>query len=89
LHEDLPIRALRDLRIVRDEKDREAVLFAELEQELEDLFAGSGVERAGRLVGELETRATRDGARDGHTLSLAARKLRRPVASPFAQTHAP
>src|SRR6186713_1828423 len=50
--ENLPVGALGNARVVRHEQDGEAVLFAELEQEREDLLARAGVERAGRLVGE-------------------------------------
>src|SRR6185436_3361949 len=83
--EDLAVGAFGDARIVRDEEDGEAVLLAQLEQELEDFFTGSRVERAGRLVGEKHAWAACDGAGNGDALPLSAGKLGRSVAASLAE----
>ena len=53
------------------------MLVADTVEQLEDLRAGLGVERARRLVGEQEPRAVRERARDGDALTLAAGNLSR------------
>ena len=63
---------LGDVRLVRDEDDRAAVLLVELLERPEDDLAGSGVEVAGRFVGEDQGRVVDEGARDGDALDLPA-----------------
>ena len=53
--------------------------FGDLPQQHEDLLAGPGVQRSGRLVGEDDLRAGHQRPGDGHALLLAAGELRRTV----------
>jgi hypothetical protein len=48
-----------------------------VEQQVDDLGPGGGVEVAGRLVGQQQLGRGRRGAGDGDALLLAARQLRR------------
>ena len=73
---------LRELRIVRDEHDRRAAPAIDVDQEVDDLVAGAGVEIAGRLVGEQDRRLVGQRPRDRHALLLAAGELRRIVMAP-------
>ena len=74
----------RQLRVVRDHDDE--LIFCNLLQQIHDLYARFAVERAGRLVGEQDVRVVDDGARDGHTLHLAAGHLVRRLVELVAQT---
>src|SRR5438067_6559449 len=63
-----------DLEVVRREDDRHAALGAQVEQELDDLGRGLGVEVAGRLVREQQAGLVQERARDRDPLLLAARE---------------
>ena len=73
-------------RIVGDHHDGLSHLADRLAHERQDLGARTGVEVAGRLVGEDDLRPA--GQRPGHchTLLLAAGQLRRSMAEPVAET---
>src|SRR5690606_6918585 len=62
------IAALREAGVVGDEKERRAVLRAQLEEEVDHEPAGRLVEIAGRLVGEQKLRPGGEGARQGDAL---------------------
>ena len=65
---------VRDVYIVRDHDDRDALVVQRPEQ-LHDLCAGLAVQCAGRFVGEQNFRIIDNGARNGDTLTLTAGKL--------------
>ena len=67
---------VHDLLVVRGHQHGRAQL-VDLDQELDDLPAGDGVEVAGRLVGDEDRRIVDERAGDGGPLLLAARQLRR------------
>ena len=69
-----------------DHRDRLAVLLGGGAQEREHLARGSRVEIAGRLVGEDDRRAGRQGAGDRHALLLTAGELTRTVRQPVAES---
>src|SRR3954468_9383734 len=71
-------RARGDVRLVRDDDDRDAAPVDGLEQ-IHELVRSVGIERARRLVREHELRLADERARDGDALPLAARKLGRQV----------
>ena len=73
------------MRVVGDHHDRLARLVDRLAHEREDLDAGAGVERAGRLVGEDDLGPRHERARDGDPLLLAARELARQVLEAVTQ----
>src|SRR5688572_20795451 len=83
-----PLAALGELHIVRDEDERRAALAVHLEEKIDHVLAGGGIEVPGGLVGEEELGFGHEGARDGHTLLLAAGELARIVSEAFAQAHA-
>ena len=56
-----------------------------LEQQLDNIVPGCDIEIAGRLVGEDQRRARGNGAGDGNTLLLAARKLGGIMIEPVAK----
>ncbi len=58
----------------------------EREQQVGDAIAGLAIEVAGRFIGEQHPRPAAEGARQRHTLLLAAGQLRRQVIEPFAQS---
>jgi hypothetical protein len=66
-------------RVVRHYHHGLAQPVHDLPEQTEDLSAGAGVQRPGRLVGEDHRRAGHQRSCDRHPLLLAARKLRRPV----------
>ena len=74
--------------VVRDEQDRHATPLAQRAEQLDDLRACRGVERAGRLVREQELRLVRERPGDRDPLALAARerggdgRARWPIAQP-------
>lgn len=55
-------------------------------QQIGDAIAGLAIEVAGRFIGEQHPRPAAEGARQRHTLLLAAGQLRRQVIEPFAQS---
>ena len=67
------------LRIVRDEHDGGLAAAVDVDQEIDDLVAGAGVEVPGRLVGQQDRGLVRERPRDRDALLLAARELRRIV----------
>ena len=62
--------------IVGDHHDRPARC-SELAQQRQDLFAGLGIQAAGRLVGQDDRRIVDDRPRDGNSALLAPRELGR------------
>ena len=80
-------RAVGDLLRVRDEHDR-CSLRVQLAEDLHDLTAGSGVQRAGRLVGEQDARLYDHRTGDRHALALTAGELVRIKVHAFFQPNA-
>ena len=77
-----------DRGVVRDRHDRRARR-VQLLQQREDVRAGAGVQVAGGLVGEQDRGAADQRAGDRDALALAARELRRRVASTGAPARPP
>ena len=75
---DRAVRMARVARIVRDHDDRRA-LAVQIAQQLHHRLAVRRIEVSRGLVSEENERLARDGARDGDTLLLTARELRRIV----------
>src|SRR5262249_52844189 len=69
----LPLGEAGNREIVRHDHDRVA-LAMQLREELQNLVAGLGIERPGRLVGEQERRVVGQSARDRDPLPLSAGK---------------
>ena len=61
--------------IVRDEDHREAELFAQFVEQVDDLLLHRDVERGGRFVGDDELGVAGQGHGDEHALALAAGEL--------------
>ncbi len=61
-----------DRVVVGDDDEAVGALLVELEEEVDDLAAGGGIEVAGRFVGEEEGGVVAEGAGDGDALLLAA-----------------
>ena len=78
---DDPGRSRGEPLIVRHHDDRGPGLVEFLEDG-DDLVAHLAVEIPGGLIGEQDARAADDRPRDGDTLALAPRKLRREVRRP-------
>ncbi len=70
---------LHQRRVVGGEQRGHALGADDGTQQAHDLLAGFRVELAGRLVGEQQPRAGREGAGDGDALLLAAGQFARPV----------
>jgi len=83
-HDHCALRHRSDLRVVRDDDDR-AALLVEVTQDREHIAAGDRVEVACRLVGEDEVRVGDEGSSDRDSLLLAARQLRRSVVDAIAE----
>src|SRR5262249_41184600 len=64
-----------DTQIVGDEDDGHALATLEIREEGEDLRLGGDVEGGGRLVGDQDARAAREGKGDHGALAEASRKL--------------
>ncbi len=75
------------VRVVGDDDDGDALAVQLLEQ-IEDLLAGVGVQRAGRLVGQDDIRPVDQGAGDGDALLLAAGEFVGAVVGAVAQADA-
>src|SRR5688500_56288 len=75
---------VHDLLVVRGHQHGRAEL-VDLDEELNDLPAGDGVEVAGRLVGDEDRRIVDERAGDGGPLLLPARQLRREVVGVLVQ----
>ena len=73
--EDVVRDVARAGEIVRDVQKREAVLFLQLQHEIQDPDADRDVEHARRLVGEDDLRLDGECARDRDALALTAREL--------------
>ena len=67
----LPLAALRDARIVRDQQQCRAVPCLLLEEAIDDQATRRGVEISRRLVREQQFRPGDKGAGDRHALLLA------------------
>jgi hypothetical protein len=76
-----------DLGLVGDKHDRLS-FGVERRKNTHDLFAGLGVESAGRLVGQHEGRLDHDGSRYGDSLFLSPGKLVRLILDLLEQTDA-
>ena len=87
-HLDDALAVLRDVRLVRDQHDRDA-LIVQLLEERHDLDRHVAVEVSRRLVGEQQRRARHERARDRDALLLTARQLARMVIEPIAEPDAP
>ncbi len=74
-----------DLFLVGDDDERVALVGEGL-KELEDFFAGAGVEISSRLVGEEDRRAVDEGAGDGDALALAAGHFVRAMVHAIGET---
>src|SRR5215203_1524512 len=79
LQRDQPVRVGGGDRVVGDHHHRLVELVDRLAQQLHHVGAGFGVEVAGRLVGEDDSRFADQGAGDRDALLLAAGELRRTV----------
>ena len=75
------------LGIVRDHDDQAVV--CDFREQVHDLDARLGVERAGGLVGQQDLRVVDEGARDGDALHLPAGKLAGLLVHVLGQAHAP
>ena len=64
-----------------------ARLTIDVEQQVDDVLAVVGIEIAGRLVGQQHLGLVRECPREGDTLLLAARQLRRVVVHAGVETH--
>ena len=74
-------------RIVRDHDDQAVV--CDFREQVHDLDARLGVERAGGLVGQQDLRVVDEGARDGDALHLPAGKLTGLLVDVLGQADAP
>ena len=81
-----PVAAPGDGVVMGDQHQRRAVLLLQREQDVDDDGAGVAVQVARRLVGQQQPRPHHEGAGEGDALLLTARKLRRIVLQPVAQT---
>ena len=75
-----------DIGIVCDDHERDASVFAYLQQQIEHVAAVRAVEIAGRFVGEDQRRIVGQRPRDRDALLLAARQLRRIVMTAIVQS---
>src|SRR5512139_2427858 len=75
----------RDVGLVGDHDDGQALLLVEGLEDVHDLRARLAVEIAGRLVGQDQGRIVEQGPGDGHALLLAARQLVGLVVGPFLE----
>src|SRR5436190_8567793 len=76
------VRLAGELGIVRHQHHRRRAPAIDVDEQVDDLVAGAGIEVAGRLVGEQDRGLVGEGARDRHALLLASRELRRIVMAP-------
>ena len=74
---DMVAHALHHAHLVRDDDDRDAELFIDVADQLEDLARGLWVERARRLVAQQDLGVRRQRAGNGDALLLTAGELRR------------
>ena len=75
------------IHLVGDEEDGEAEVAAQLTEERDDRRRRFGVEAGGRLVGEQDGRAQREGSGDAHPLPLSAGELVREVVGTIGEAH--
>ena len=85
-HVDHALRRARELLVMGDDDDRRPVR-VQAAEEADDFLPGSGVELAGRLVGEEQGRPVGERAGDRHALLLAPGELRRAVALTRPESH--
>ena len=83
-----PFRVLRDVRLVRDQHDGQALLVIQCLQNVHDLDRCPAVQVPGRLIGQQDRRPVHQPARNGHALLLPAGKLRRMMPGAFGESHA-
>jgi hypothetical protein len=74
-----------ELRVVRGDDHRRAVVGSQVPEQVDDLAAGGGIEIAGRLVGEHDARLDRERARDRDPLPLASGQVPRQVVGARSQ----
>ena len=74
-HRDHAVRIRRDVGLVSDHDDGDALLAVERDERLHDLVRVAGVEIARGLVGQEEPRRVDQGPRDCHALLLSAGEL--------------
>src|SRR5262245_49747521 len=84
-HLDPAAAARGERRIVGDQQQGGAMPPGEVEQQVDDLAAGFGVEIAGRLVSQQQPRAGCRGTGQRDALLLAARQLAGIVGQPLAE----
>ena len=70
-------------QVVRNIKDGRSHIAVQCREELEDFGLSDGIQRAGRFVGEEQSRPMENGHRDADTLSLAKTQLGRTAAKKF------
>ncbi len=58
---------------MRDDENRRAFVIGDVLEQIDDVAAGSGIQRRCRLIGEDQPRTIRQRSRDGNPLPLAAR----------------
>src|SRR5579864_4747879 len=87
LERDDPRSVLGDLRLVRNEDDRDAALLFEPLENVHHFDAGPAVEIARRLVREKNRGIVQERARDGDPLLLTARQLVGMVLGPVGQAY--
>src|SRR5882672_10402770 len=75
LERDNTLAILRNIGLVSHHDDADALLAVQALENRHDLDAGAGIERAGGLVGEDDSRVVDQAAGDGHALLLAAGEL--------------
>src|SRR3954468_10213003 len=75
--DDIPLRILSDILLVRYEHDAEAVLLVESLQDLHHLDRGAAVQVSRGLVCQQDRRTIHQRTRNRHPLLLASRELRR------------
>jgi len=85
LHRQDPVGRGGNVRFVRDEDNRHALLTIERDKPIHEFVQGAGIQIAGRLVSEQKAWCVDERAGDGNAPLLAARKLARRVALPIAE----
>ena len=84
VHDINPVHVLGDhTEVVADQDHRHAEVVHQVPDQIEDLFLDRDVQRRGRLIGDQQVGAAREGHGDHHALALAPGQLVRIVAEPF------
>ena len=85
-HGEHPVGKRGDIRLMRDDNDRDALLAIECNERLHDLMRGAGIEVASRFVCQQQTRRVDQCPGDGDALLLSTGELSRRVAFALGQT---